>query len=340
MVWIFSALGLFLGWLSLKDVHWPAFLQAFGAADPLWLTLFVLCMAGMIHLRTIRWEGMIRPFVGAGFDAWFVRLTTWVGFAAVLVFPLRSGELYRCAIFHSRDGRPGSRGPVFGALLMERALDGLAVVGLIALGFGGALASDNPVSPGIWGFWAATLLVFALMTAMLVWTARSPHAAVGFFLRFGGVRWAAQRFVRLQPLPAWFERAGERISMGVRECLAGHVLARTIFFTLAYWGMNVAGAYFLLRSFHLPGGSAAAALVVGFSAVGVFIPGAPGHVGNFHEFARLGLSSRLSRALVAGPGMAFVVVLHAVQTLLYLTLGAVGLAGLAWANRRRKKADK
>jgi len=338
MMWLFSALGLFLGWLALRDVRWDAFVQAFERMDPFWTAIFMLCMLAMIHLRTRRWEGMIRPLVPGGFDALFVRLTTWVGFAAVMVFPLRAGELYRCAVFRSRPERPGAGSAVLGALLLERALDGLAVACMLALALGVVLfrREGGFVSAATWVLWGLSSAGFAALLIASVWMARDPRSCINAFFRFSGLF-----LLRKNPRAAlWMQKLselGERLSVGIRHGLQSRALGRTVALTLAYWGANAAGVWALLKAFGLPAEPDAAMMVVGFSAVGVFIPGAPGHVGNFHEFAKLGLSARLSAALVAGPGMAFVVTLHAAQTLLYLGLGLAALAALTLRTRTSPK---
>ncbi len=334
MMWLFSALGLVLGWLALRDVRWDAFLDAFFLVKPFWMGVFVACMGAMIHLRTRRWEGMIRPLVPGDFDSLSIRLTTWVGFAAVMVFPFRAGELYRCAVFRSRDGRPGSAGAVLGALVLERALDGLVVACLIALGLGGVLwrRGAGAVSSWTWILWAVSSLAFLALLAVSVWMAHDPRACLDFVFRWTGLS-RLRRFPRIGRLMENLQGLGGRLSLGIRQGLSSHVLGVTLARTATYWGCNVAGVWTLLYAFGLPAEPESAALVVGFSAVGVFIPGAPGHVGNFHEFARLGLSARLSRALVAGPGMAFVVTLHAVQTLMYLGLGLAAFLALTIRSR-------
>lgn len=330
MIWLFSAVGLFLGWLALRDIRWDAFLESFGWLDPLWGGVFLLCMAVMIYLRTQRWEGMIRTLIPSDFDKLFVRLTTWVGFAAVMVFPLRAGELYRCAVFRSRPGRPGNGSAVLGALLLERALDGLVVVCMLALALGAVLWRHDPtrIHVSTWVLWGLVSAGFAALLIIVLWMAHSPQNCIHFLFRWSGL-------VLLKKKPnviQWMQKISdiaERLSQGVRHSLHTRILMRTIWLTVAYWGVNVIGVWALQKAFYLPTEPEVAALVVGFSAIGVFIPGPPGHVGNFHEFARLGLSSQLSSAMVVGTGMAFVVTLHAVQTLMYLGLGLLAFLLLA-----------
>jgi len=336
MIWLFSLVSLVFGYLAVRDLDREVFLDSFSWMHPGWFLGFVACMLAMVTLRTIRWERMIRPLVPAGFDRRSLHLTSWVGFAAVIVFPLRAGELVRAAFFRGPSGQ-SAFGPVLGALLVERVLDGLWIVLAIAAAFAWRFFLDEAPIPG-WALaiWVVTSLVFLGLLVVLVFVALAPEARIATLVRLTGLPWVGRRFAPARRLATELERIAGRLALGLKSALAARNLGTAILYTFAYWGVNALGIWWLALAFALPAGPDSVLLVLGFSAVGVFIPGAPGHVGNFHEFARLGLSARFSTALVTGPGMAFVVTLHAVQTLLYLVLGAVGLLALPPELRRRK----
>ncbi|MBU1068109.1 flippase-like domain-containing protein [Myxococcota bacterium] len=337
MIWLFTAISLVFGWFALRDVDWDLFLASFSLLDPSWFAGFVLCMLIMVHLRTLRWERMIRPLIPPDFNRRTLRLTSWIGFAAVILFPLRAGELVRPAFFRGKPGH-SSFGPVFGALLVERVLDGLWIVLAIASAFAWRFFRDDFSVPA-WalGIWGITSLIFLVMLGVLIFIAKAPESAWPGLFRLTGLPMLARRFVFAQRLNAELERITGRLALGLKSSLASHHLSAAVAYTFGYWGANAVGILLLARAFGLPAGPDSALLVLGFSAVGVFIPGAPGHVGNFHEFARLGLSTRFSSAMVTGPGMAFVVTLHAVQTFLYLGLGLFGLMALPPDLRKWKK---
>lgn len=340
MIWLFCLISLGFAWLALRDIDGWLFLESFSWMDPWWFGCAVLGMVAMVILRTLRWERMIRPLIPADLDRRTLRLTSWLGFAAVIVFPLRAGELVRAAFFRGKPGQEGAFGPVLGALLVERVLDGLWIVLAIAVAFAWRFGLDGFDIPA-WalGIWGITSLVFLLLLAVLVFVALAPPERLETLVRMTGLPRLGRRFAAARRLSERLERILGRLATGMKSALEARNLGAAIWYTFAYWGANALGIWWLARSFSLPVGPDSVLLVLGFSAVGVFIPGAPGHVGNFHEFARLGLSARFSSALVTGPGMAFVVTLHAVQTLIYLGLGAVGLIGLPPRLRRWKKTE-
>ena len=77
-----------------------------------------------------------------------------------------------------------------------------------------------------------------------------------------------------------------------------------------------------------PALSAAVCTVV---AIGIVLPAGPGLVGNFHEFGKLGLSLYLPKSVVSGAGMAYLVLVHGLQLVWYVGIGALALA-LGWVS--------
>ena len=63
-------------------------------------------------------------------------------------------------------------------------------------------------------------------------------------------------------------------------------------------------------------------------------------MGNFHEFARLGLTLYLSQAVVVGSGMAYVVTVHGLQLLWYVGFGFLILATGQVSFRRMVRATR
>ena len=61
-------------------------------------------------------------------------------------------------------------------------------------------------------------------------------------------------------------------------------------------------------------------------AVGISLPNPPGLVGQFHLFAVLGLSLYLPAEVVQVDGMTYAIVLHAIQVIWYVGVGALALA--------------
>ena len=72
-------------------------------------------------------------------------------------------------------------------------------------------------------------------------------------------------------------------------------------------------AWHVARAFHLDLPLVSAYAICGMVAIGIILPAGPGLVGNFHEFGKFGLQISLSAAVIAGPGMAFIVAVHGLQ---------------------------
>jgi hypothetical protein len=107
-----------------------------------------------------------------------------------------------------------------------------------------------------------------------------------------------------------------------------------------YWFLNGLGFFVLARAFHLDLPLAGGYAVCGLVAIGITLPTGPALVGNFHEFARLGLELYLPAAVVQGAGMAFVVMVHGMQLLWYVGIGFLVLATGQVSFRKMIKATK
>ncbi len=334
MIWLFSLISLFFGWLAIRDIHWPVFWNSFSWVEPGWFAGSVTFMILMIHLRALRWEGMIRPLIRPDWPKRQLRMTSFAGFAAVLILPLRTGEFVRPAFFRNTDEPPGTYSSVFGALLVERVLDTLAIVLILAIAFVWRFLAEGTTMP-LWatGVLVTTTALFLGLLVLLAGIMRYPEGTRRWFFRLSGLN-LARKWQATTGLATRLENSWMNLARGLHRSSQSRSLATALVFTVAYWGSNALAVWMLARAFALPAGGDVALLVLGFSAIGIFIPGAPGHIGNFHEFARLGLSTRIASALVTGPGMAFIVSLHALQTLFYCLLG--GVAWLALQKGQKK----
>lgn len=102
--------------------------------------------------------------------------------------------------------------------------------------------------------------------------------------------------------------------------------------SLAYWVANGLSLWLLARGFHLPLSMWGAFATMGLVAVGIPLPNSPGLVGQYQWLTMLGLSLYLGAAATTkgtplyGAALAFAIVLHMLQVIWYLAMGALGLA--------------
>ena len=103
-------------------------------------------------------------------------------------------------------------------------------------------------------------------------------------------------------------------------------LRRFVAWSLGYWLANGLGMWLLARGFGLDLSLVGAYATMGLIAVGITLPNSPGLVGQFQWFTRLGLTLYLPAAVVEEKALAFAIVLHALQVVWYMGVGALAIA--------------
>lgn len=213
-----------------------------------------------------------------------------------------------------------------GTIAVERVVDGL----LISLFLCGSFLylHDRPGAPS-WmlptGF--SALAIFVGATAFLAVGLWRPAWAISVALNLTLIAPLARRMGgRMEALRIRLEDLLEGIISGFAALAMAGVLARFIGISLLYWGLNGLGYFVLARAFHLDMSLVAAFALCGMIAIGILLPSGPGLVGNFHEFGRFGLQVFLPATVIAGPGMAYIVLTHGLHLVWHL---ATGLAALA-----------
>ncbi len=290
-----------------------------------------LGILAVVHFcRAWRWKYLLEP-IQVRMSPMRLLAICSVGFMAVLALPARLGELVRPALIRKRG--EVSAAQALGTIAVERIADGLVISLMV---FAMLFALRGPDAPG----WMmptayASLGVFSAAMIFLVFALRRPEATVRFATTVSLLR-------KLAPSIA------DKIEAGLLKMISGFLVLEDkknliVFglWTLGYWGANGLSLYVLARGFHLDLSLAGAFATMGVVAVGIILPNAPGLVGQYHAFAKLGLLLYLPTAVVEGRGMAFIIVLHGIQVVWYLTIGAIALAtpyvSFAEAFRRTKE---
>jgi len=297
-----------------------------------WAGLRVWTVAGyvlgwsVVHvIRAARWKLLLAPL---GEVTWRrVFAASFIGYLAILMFPLRTGEVVRPILIRER-GRI-SAWTAAGTLAAERIVDGLvlSLMMFVALGLATPLdplperLGDLPIRVSIIprGAYVAVLGFSAALLAMLafhIWRASARRLVEGLLgvLSEPFARWASQRLERLAD--------GLNFLSGIRHSVP-FVLA-----TAAYWLLNAACTWLLgWGSGLLAFSFARACVVTGVLAIfGVLMPNAPGFVGAFQFSLYAGLAVFYARESVLGEGALFVFLIYLGQML--VTFGFAGWA--AW----------
>jgi uncharacterized protein (TIRG00374 family) len=242
---------------------------------------------------------------------------TCVGFLANDILPFRLGELVRVRSLRQLEGIRAAK--VLGTVAVERILDILTLV--FMLGVYLALTAGGPHQ--------AELLV-AGQVALALAGGLSLVLALGY--------WRRQWLQRLVATPlSWVSpRLAERASglagrflEGLQVFASGRQVLLVLISSAAVWGVSVFSCYFVGQALGLGLAPEHYVVVVFMTAFGAVIPAAPGAVGTYHGFARLGLY--LVAVQSGEAALAFAVVLHALECVL---VGVTGLYFL-YADRLR-----
>lgn len=285
--------------------------SAFSAVKP-WVVVVYVSSLLLVHLfRAVRWRHLLRPVGHASTRS--VLAVSWIAFGAILLSPLRSGEIVRPYLITRRsDVRFWEATGTVGA---ERVIDGLVLSLMLFVGL--QLAVPQSPLPDHVG-------------SLPVPVERVPQAAYGALVLFTsafavmGTFYFARTFARRatfaiiglvsRELAAAFARVVERVADGLRFLPSPRHTIPFLLETAAYWGINVCGVALLAWGSGLTGITITQAMVtVCCVGVGILVPAGPGYFGAFQLSAYMALAMYFSEAMLLGPGAAFVFLLYVTQ---------------------------
>jgi glycosyltransferase 2 family protein len=266
---------------ALRGVHLDEVVRQIRQSDPWPLALGVVLASLTFVVRLVRWRLMLRDESGAPLKPWPLWHAIAIGCMANNLLPFRAGELVR--VFATTKLSGARFTAAMSSIAVERSFDGLAVIGLLAMGL---LFSDLPAGTVVGGVslaHAAQLGGLLSLGALL-----GAVAIVAFPL-------AAERLVRgILPAGAFAERIVSMIE-GIRHGLASlrspALLAGVVFWSLAHWLLNAVAMWVSFAAFGIPVGFGGALVLQGVLAIGVSVQLTPGFVGQFEAaiVAALGL---------------------------------------------------
>jgi len=319
VIWLLgAAITIGLLWWALRDVSLAEVWVHIRGARPVPLLAAVVIATGGFLLRVVRWQEMLAP---AGTRPRFMPMwhAVAIGFMANHLLPARAGEVAR-AFVGARLG--GLRfATTLGSLVLERALDGVAVLALMVLPL--ATLSETQVGgrdiapllrllASVFAAVIAVAFVFALAPTA---TGRLARGALGVLLP---TRWA--------------ERAAELVDGALQSVIVLRhpgPAARVLGWTFVFWTVNASSFFAAFAAFDLQLPFRAAFLVQGLIAIGVALPSAPGYFGPFEAATKFAL---VLYAVDPTRAVAYAVAYH-LTTLLPITL--LGLWSLKHAAHLR-----
>jgi glycosyltransferase 2 family protein len=307
--WGLLALGLVLSVclpvLAFQGVNiaqsWQLVLQCHGLQLALGGAFFLLTLV----VRSWRWQLMLAAHQPVKLRSCLS--ATCVGYLANNILPFRLSELVRVGVLKRLEGVSAARG--LGTVAVERVVDTLTLV--LFLGVYLTLASGGEyrtelVTAGWLALTGGLVLVLALV--------------VSYRWRRQCSRIVAALPARISPsLGTRTSRLFGRFLDGFQVFTSPRQIVQVVLLSAALWGAAVCSHYYVGQSLGLSVRPPDFTVVVFATAFGVLIPAAPGAVGTFHGFARLGLY--LVGVQSGEQALAFAAVLHALEWVLMNVTG-------------------
>ncbi|MBW2454275.1 MAG: flippase-like domain-containing protein [Deltaproteobacteria bacterium] len=298
--------------------------QAFDHVQWWMVGLYCLSLVGVHLVRAIRWRHLLRPL--GEVPARHVLSTAWIGFAAVLLMPLRAGEVVRPYLVTKRGTVKGWEAA--GSVGAERVIDGVVLSVLLFL----ALQLTTPLSPlpdrvGDLMVPVATI-PSAAYGALVLFLVAFSLMALFYFKRAWGVRLARATFgVVSTRLADRVAGVVERVASGMAFLPSGRHMVPFLFETLCYWALNALGFWLLARGCGLESiGVWEACVVMGCLGIGILVPSGPGYFGTYQLSVYLALAMFVATSRVAVEGSAYVFLSYVCQVSLHVVGAVVAFA--------------
>jgi uncharacterized protein (TIRG00374 family) len=285
--------------------------------------VYILMLVVVHYFRAIRWRHLLRAVGQVSRRS--VIAVSWIAFGAILISPLRSGEVVRPYLITKRSSI--KLWEATGTVGAERVIDGLILSLLLFLG----LQLSTPLSP-----------LPDHVGKLPVPAAAVPHAAylvltislVAFVVM--GIFFFARDFARRvtfavgrvisHKLADRLAGIVERIADGLRFLPSPSHFVPFMAETLAYWFINAAGVWLLGWGCGLTGMTLAQATVtMGCLGIGILVPSGPGYFGAFQLSTYMALGMFFHEGMLQGPGAAFVFLLYATQVGFHLVAMGIGM---------------
>lgn len=269
---ILGVLGVAFGaiclWLSTRGVDWRECVRIFLAADPAQVVTGVaLYGAGMV-MRAGRWREILsfRASVGVGVGL----RALLIGYAVNSALPGRLGELFRADYMARQTGL--SRSGVLASIVVERLLDLIAAVGVLAIGIaivgGGSSAIRDTLVVG-------ALAAIAGAALLILVGARLSHDNVD------------KIFARLLSRLPWGAAVARQVGPRVTDFAQLLGVIRTTRFvaaavtTVPIWTIETIAVWSICRSAGVDLAPSSMMCLMGVASLSTLIPTAPAYAGSY-----------------------------------------------------------
>ncbi|AWV90126.1 lysylphosphatidylglycerol synthase transmembrane domain-containing protein [Bradymonas sediminis] len=314
---IANIIGGFFLWLASRSLpldHISAYLKGADLGHlGLWAGVFLAIYSVSHWARVYRWSFLVRP-LDESIPPMTIHRVCAVGFTAILLLPLRLGELVRPYLLSRRTDL--SLSAVLGTTVVERVIDGLLITGLLFVTLAFYDGSHETAFATYTGIISALIFVPALLVCILTFWRK--EWMITNLRRIGSLVSAGITAKLLGLLDDFIE--------GFRGLLKADYLGRFIGITALYWFTNIASMWvFASMGFGLELSLWQMTTVLPILVIGIMIPAGPGMAGNFEFFMARGIALFLAIdvAEVGAKVAVFAATVHVLQFLAIIIPGFV-----------------
>ncbi len=278
-----------------------------------------------VHLvRAARWRHLLAP-IATGIALRRILAVSFIGFAAILIMPLRAGELVRPYMIRQK-GKI-SVAAASGTIAAERIIDGLGLTILLVA----CMSLAPPLSPlpdhiGKLQIPVAAVPFYAFV-AVGGFTAALAMMALFYWRPIVGRKVVEHSLGRVskpagQKVAAFVERTAE----GLQFLPSVRHLVPFLIETAIYLLLNAASIWVLALGCGIGSISyAQACVVMGVLGLGILVPAGPGLFGAFQASSYAALAMYFHDDVVLGAGTVFVFLLYALTGVLHVVAAAIAL---------------
>ncbi len=330
-----AVIGVFFLYLAARSVSLGAVGDYLAEVDLLrlaWGAVVFIVLYALCHgARVVRWLFLVRPL--GEVEPSKVYKVGAVGFTAILLLPLRLGELVRPFLM-ARTSKVSGAGAL-ATVVVERVIDGLVVTGLLFA--------------GLWTYSGEASLELARGAGMAAAAIFVPALVMCFVAYYN--RRLARRLV-MATLGRLSEKWGQRVAKLLEQFATGFAamskggdLIPFLGLTAVYWTANVVSMWALLRiGFDLDIGLWEMVTVLAVLVVGIMVPAGPAMAGNFEFFMLhgIGLYVPVEVEEVGAQAGFYAALVHLLQILVIVLPGVwimIRDRSLRW-NRKTLEASK
>jgi len=277
-----------------------------------YVLLYIVFLSLVHFFRAYRWYYLVKP-LNPQISPIRTTAIAFVGFMAIMLLPLRTGEFARPYFISTTGNISMSSG--LGTIAIERVIDGLLLSMVLTICLLLLPEGDYPNWVNYIGWLTFSLFLFALIILIIILIFKDRIIVL---------------FERL------FFFLPKKILLRILSIIKGFIDGLTslpdkkalfpfIFFTFIYWGINGFSMWELAKGCGIELPLIAGYTVMSILAVGILLPTGPGLFGNFQAGIYLAFTLYLPEAIIQRNGAVYIFIIYTIQVALTVILGTLSM---------------